>query len=159
MPLITTYKKSYDVHEARLPWLVGSCCFKDLCCFNNISVILRLGSKIYPCNLWNPRGETRGTCGFLKIIVCFASPLHMPPSVWQGHSVGSPHVKSCPPYLTCRLDTVHAYTNYIRCNKITKTLFLQIFGHVAFIKQKVRWHCTSYMTSIFHIQRLQRCEE
>ena len=28
-------------------------------------------------------------------------------------------------------------------NKITKTLFLQIFCHVAFIKQKVRWHSTN----------------
>ena len=25
-----------------------------------------------------------------------------------------------------------------KCNKITQTLFLQIFGHAAFIKQKVR---------------------
>ena len=41
-------------------------------------------------------------------------------------------------------------------NKITKTLFLQIFGHAAFIKQKVRWHSTIYMISIFHLQRLQR---
>ena len=44
----------------------------------------------------------------------------------------------------------------VKYNKITQTLFLQIFGHAAFIKQKVRWHSTIYMISIFHLQRLQR---
>ena len=46
--------------------------------------------------------------------------------------------------------------NIYEHNKITQTLFLQIFGHAAFIKQKVRWHSTVYMISIFHLQRLQR---
>ena len=35
-----------------------------------------------------------------------------------------------------------------RYNAITKTLFLQIFGYAAFIRQKVRWHSTIYMISI-----------
>ena len=49
--------------------------------------------------------------------------------------------------------------NKIEYNKITKTLFLQIFGHMAFIKEKVGWHSTIYMISIFHLQRLQRVAE
>ena len=38
---------------------------------------------------------------------------------------------------------VHNHTRRIYYHKITKTLFLQIFGHAAFIKQKVRRHSTS----------------
>ena len=34
-------------------------------------------------------------------------------------------------------DHIAVHLNYY--NKITKTLFLQIFGHAAFIKQKVRY--------------------
>ena len=41
-------------------------------------------------------------------------------------------------------------TNFL---KITKTLFFQMFGHAAFIKQKVRWHSTSYMISNFHFEQ------
>ena len=39
--------------------------------------------------------------------------------------------------------------------KITKTLFLQIFGHVAFIKQKFRWHSTlgATVSSIFLLDK------
>ena len=43
---------------------------------------------------------------------------------------------------------------YLFC-KIIKTLFLQNFDHAAFIKRTVRWHCTRYMITIFHSQRLQ----
>ena len=52
------------------------------------------------------------------------------------------------------VNVSNAYKN--QYNKISKTLFLQIFGHATFITQKVRWHSTSYMISIFHLQRLQR---
>ena len=37
---------------------------------------------------------------------------------------------------------------------ITKSLFLQVLGNAAFIKQKVWWQSTIYMISIFHLQRL-----
>ena len=44
---------------------------------------------------------------------------------------------------------------YINNDKITQTIFWQIFGHAAFIKQNVRWHSTIYMISIFTLVYLK----
>ena len=40
---------------------------------------------------------------------------------------------------------------YFPCTYVPSLKGNPIFGHAAFIRQKVRWHCTSYMISIFHI--------
>ena len=46
--------------------------------------------------------------------------------------------------------------NELECNIKTKAPILQIFGHTAYIMQKVRWHSTIYIIFIFHLQRLPR---